>query len=404
MLVVEYLVIIRENNIKCSNIKTFNNLLQTDANISISKNKLSYKDKEFEYEVKFGKIKNTEENYFHLTFKSSKEQIDDFTSLLKAIKSILYIADKTPQILYDGISLHYSHLAYPHIFEIENLMRKLITKFMLTNVGIDWISNRIPKDVKDSINQSNKDSTFLHNVDFIQLKSFLFSENYPSHKENLIQKLKKAKDLSELNLEEIKELLPNSNWERYFSQIVDISKEKLSNKWDDLYELRCRIAHNRVFNRYDYDKVKELTEELRSIILKVINNLDKIDISEQERDDITDIIVSNFNQSFGDFLVFWKELIWHINVLSQKTILIEFPKSALLPEHRNISKNLSLLFNNGIIDSFMYQEIRHLTEIRNQIVHNNTIHLSQIELLNNIERARELIGKIKTLIKNYTDK
>jgi len=401
MLVVEYLVIIRENNIKCSNIKTFNNLLQTDANISISKNKLSYKDKEFEYEVKFGKIKNTDENYFHLTFKSSEEQIDDFTSLLKAIKSILYIADKTPQILYDGISLHYSHLAYPHIFEIENLMRKLITKFMLTNVGIDWISNRIPKDVKDSINQSNKDSTFLHNVDFIQLKNFLFSENYPNHKENLIQKLKKAKDLNELNLEEIKELLPSSNWERYFSQIVDISKEQLSNKWDDLYELRCRIAHNRIFNKYDYEKVKELAEELKDIILKVINNLDKIDISEQERDDITEIIASNFNQTFGDFIIFWKELIWHINVLIQKTILKSNPDLARPSEYRNISKSLIMLRDNQIIDRHMYQEFKYLTDLRNQIVHNNTIHLSQAELLNNIEKSRELIGKIKTLIKKY---
>jgi len=404
MLIVEYLVIIREHNIKCSNIKTFNNLLQTDANISISKNKLFYKENEFEYEVKFGKIKNTDENYFHLIFKSSEGQIDDFTSLLKAIKSILYIADKTPQILYDGISLHYSHLAYPHIFEIENLMRKLITKFMLTNVGIDWISNRIPKDVKDSINQLNKDSTFLHNVDFIQLKNFLFSENYPNHKESLIQKLKKARDLNELNLEEIKELLPNSNWEKYFSQIVDISKENLSNKWDDLYELRCRIAHNRVFNKYDYSKVKELSEELKDIILKVINNLDKIDISEQERDDITEIIANNFNQTFGDFIIFWKELIWHINLLIQKTISINTPNATLLPEYKNISKNLTLLFSNGIIDSVMYHEIRQLTNIRNHIVHNDTTHLSQVELLNYIEIARELIGKIKSVIKIYESK
>ena len=155
-----------------------------------------YKKIEILYDLNFGKVKNTGETYFHLSFEcNDNNRIEEFTELLKSVKSILYIINKTPQTLYDGISLYYSNLAYPLIFEIENLMRKLITKFMLTNVGVNWIKDRIPDDVKNSINSSNKDLTYLHNIDFIQLKNFLFSEKYTAHKDHLIQKLRTAKKL-----------------------------------------------------------------------------------------------------------------------------------------------------------------------------------------------------------------
>jgi hypothetical protein len=34
-------------------------------------------------------------------------------------------------------------------YEIENLMRKLITKFMLANVGLGWSSDNIPEEVRN---------------------------------------------------------------------------------------------------------------------------------------------------------------------------------------------------------------------------------------------------------------
>ena len=124
--------------------------------------------------------------------------------------------------LYDGISQYYAEKAYPEIYEIENLMRKLITKFMLVNVGADWISDKVPDDVKNSINQDNKESTYLHNVDFIQLKNFLFSEKYTVSRDKLVNKLKTTSNLNELNLEELKKMIPTSNWDRYFSNEICI--------------------------------------------------------------------------------------------------------------------------------------------------------------------------------------
>lgn len=78
--------------------------------------------------------------------------------------------------------MYYSQQAYPIIYEIENLMRQLITKFMLINAGLRWEKERTPEDVRKSINDKNKEPTVLYNVDYIQLSNFLFKEIPPDYK------------------------------------------------------------------------------------------------------------------------------------------------------------------------------------------------------------------------------
>lgn len=370
MLKIEYLVFIENQNIKSSNEKTFNHLLQSDPEITISKNKLSYKELHVNYLLESGKVKNTGESYFHLSIECDNDKrIEEFIELLRAVKSILHLINKTPQTLFDGISLYYSNLAYPQIFEIENLMRKLITKFMLTNVGINWIKDRVPDDVKNSISSSNKDMTYLHNVDFIQLKNFLFSENYTAHKDYLIQKLRKAQTIEELKLEEIKALIPMSNWEKFFSTNVDISKENLSKKWDELYGLRCKIAHNRTFEKSDYEKVKSLSIEVKDVISKAILNLDKINISEIESTLLTETVAGNFNFGLGEYLSEYSEMTRLIYMLVENKIFNMFPEQKPNYSRRSIVGDLTRLSNHGLLNEDLHNEIRNFIYLRNKIVH-----------------------------------
>lgn len=370
MLKIEYLVFIENQNIKSSNEKTFNYLLQSDPEITISKNRLSYKELHVNYLLESGKVKNTGESYFHLSIECDNDKrIEEFIELLRAVKSILHIINKTPQTLFDGISLYYSNLAYPQIFEIENLMRKLITKFMLTNVGINWIKDRVPDDVKNSIISSNKDMTYLHNVDFIQLKNFLFSENYTAHKDHLIQKLRKAQTIEELKLEEIKALIPMSNWEKFFSTNVDITKENLSKKWDELYGLRCKIAHNRTFEKSDYEKVNSLSIEVKDVISKAILNLDKINISEIESTILTETVAGNFNFGLGEYLSEYSEMTRLIYMLVENKIFNIFPEQKPNYSRRSIVGDLTRLSNHGLLNEDLHNEIRNFIYLRNKIVH-----------------------------------
>ncbi|ELV8738233.1 hypothetical protein QNF08_004549, partial [Vibrio vulnificus] len=142
-------------------------------------------------------------------------------------------------------------------------MRLLITKFMLTKIGLGWTKERVPTDVQQSINSNNTDANYLNNVDFIQLKNFLFSENYPNHKDSLIKKLKSAKDFANLELDDIKSLIPESNWDRFFQPLVGCEADFLKKRWDQLYELRCKVAHNKDFNKTNLEDVSKLALELK---------------------------------------------------------------------------------------------------------------------------------------------
>jgi len=392
-LIVEYLVIIDNKSIKATNAKSFNNLLQSDPDISITSEGVTYKDLVVEYELETGKVDKGGDTYFHLTFQCNNiSKIETYILLLRAVKSVLHLANKAPQTLYDGVSLHYSQLAYPLIFEAESLMRKLITKFMLANVGVDWVKDRVPDDVKTSINKGNSDLTYLHNVDFIQLKNFLFSENYPTHKDALIRKLKGAKSLEELEIDELKGLIPTSNWDRFFSEKVDTPKEQLAKQWDELYDLRCKVAHNRTFDKGDYDNVVNLHGHLCGVLEKAIKNLAKIAISSDEREIMTETIASNFHHGLGTLVVAWNELERVANELVKCKL---YPQEEDPKPNRRFREAVELLFANGVIDGKTFAAIQFVYRFRNTAIHEVRGGYSEDELQNSIEIIRDLVTRLR---------
>lgn len=366
-LVVEYLVFVDSKIVKCADINSFEHLLQSDPEIEIKDKKIEFK-KLFliDYSIQSGNIGDTEKVYFHLKFSVTKtSEIDELTELLRHVKSVFSIVTTKPQILYDGISQYYANRAYPRINDIENLMRKLITKFMLMNVGADWTKEKVPDDVKNSINSDNRDSTYLHSVDFIQLKNFLFSEKYNTRKDKLIDILKKSEDLSELNLNELKLMIPKSNWDRYFSKEIPISQDKLSKQWSELYILRCKIAHNKTFNKIEFTRVKELIENLKPIIEKAIEKLDHIAISKIDRENLEEEIVGNFSQKHGEFLSLWKDF----ESLIFDTVDAKIEDKGLVFTPRNFLRDLNLLIKERYFNHLTTININSLRLIRNRIVH-----------------------------------
>ncbi|WP_375562944.1 Swt1 family HEPN domain-containing protein [Bernardetia sp. OM2101] len=369
MIAVEYLVFIDSKNVKCKDEKSFRHLLQSDPDIIIKDSKIHFKNTfKVNFSIQSGKIGETEQVYFHLMFSVNNEaHIDNLIELLRSVKSVFSIMTTSPQVLYDGISQYYAEKTYPIIYHIENLVRKLITKFMLVNVDINWTNEKVPDDVRSSINVENKDTTYLHNVDFIQLKNFLFSEKYSVSKDKLIKKIKEINKSSDIDLEELKNLIPTSNWDRYFSKEINISKEKLVKKWTDLYDLRCKIAHNKTFSKSDFTKVTNLTDELNPIFQKAIQNLDSIDVSENDRVNLEEEVAGNFNPVLGEFISQWRKL--EITTKIVVTRLIDNKEIKKDVKGRSFVKDIILLKNIDIISNENYIEVKKLRQLRNQIVH-----------------------------------
>ncbi|PEB13586.1 HEPN domain-containing protein [Bacillus thuringiensis] len=299
---VEYLITVKANSDFCADIKGFNSLLESNKNISINAGKIAYKDIVVKYEIHTDHLEKENQRFFYTKFQFVDiNRLKDFENLLSNIREIIFKTGNAPQILWDDISFYYSKEAYPLIFEVENLMRKLITKFMLTNVGIGWTKENIPAEVKDSV-KGSKDETpdFLYKTDFIQLEKFLFKKYSSKPVDKLFENIKKVNNESDLKLDELMQFVPRSNWEKYFSDLVDCEGEYLSKRWEKLYDLRNKVAHNRGLIRKDYEEIVTLSEDIRGTLYKAIGSLDKITLTESQREEIAES-TSEFSV-FGSFI------------------------------------------------------------------------------------------------------
>jgi hypothetical protein len=206
----------------------------------------------------------------------------------------LNISNSEISTLWDDISIYYATQSYPLINEIENLMRNLILKFMIVNVGMDWSNKVVPKDVKQKITNKEKinseQTNFrladkLHNADFIVLSEFLFEKYRNKEVGQLDNLISSKKPEDKISFEDLKkDYFPVSNWDRYFSDLIKYKGEILKSQWDKLYELRNKVAHNKTIEKKDFDEIKNLTSIIKPKLEEAINNLAKVELTPEQKE------------------------------------------------------------------------------------------------------------------------
>lgn len=385
---VEYLVIVDTSNSFCASEEAFNNLFRTNSKLTLRNGKMKYKNLEVEYKVQTKNLETQEsrlenKRFFHIhLICSDVSKIDVFEELLRVVRDLLHKASEVHQTLWDDISFYYSRRAYPQIHEIENLMRKLITKFMLTNVGLAWTKDNIPEEVKNSVRSSKKDekADYLYKTDFIQLANFLFEEYSPLAVTSLFEKLKKTTNIDDISLSDLKDFVPKSNWEKYFSAIVECDAEYLQKRWEKLYNLRNQIAHNSSLRRSDYEEVLKIVEELKKELEKAIKGLDKIHVSNEDKEVVAENLASGTNEAFLGFLNEYKFL---------EKILFSLASKLGDNSHKPLN-GIKILKDRGIINSNTAKEIKNLQAIRNLIVHSSSFSPNQDDINEWTKRCTKL--------------
>ena len=296
---VEYLIILKQDDKFCSSVESFKKFISLDDDLSIEGDEIILKVKPnnvfiCEIEISTGLIKDIKERYFKVKLtKRTSIDIDSYNSLCRKIKKIAKrINPENVKIntLWDDIGREYSFKAYPLINEVENLMRKLITQFLLINVGMDWHDKALHDDLQEKIKSKTKDNyemkDELYNTDFIQLSDVLFKKYRDIGLSRLDNIILSAQKKGKLELDQIIGILPISNWERYFSEIIDFDEDKLKDKWKKLYSFRNEVAHNNFLSRASYEQIKALHKELTNLLNETIDNLDKIQLKTTEKDEI----------------------------------------------------------------------------------------------------------------------
>jgi len=306
MVRVEYLFPFNTKDGVCKDVKSFNSLLSVHSDIDITTDKIEYKGSSYNYKVSLDEVINQNYSVFHVTF-SFKRTTPKFRDMLKAVRKVVGVHIKDDiQIIWDGVGFEWSTELYPKIYKVENNLRKLISKFMLVNLGLGWHKSSVPSDIKNNIKTTNykENHAILYEVDFIQLAHFLFKpysikdiNSLPSIIDKMLDK-----ELSEADKSEIENYIPKNNWDRYFSEIVEMESEQLKSKWTKLYDIRNKIAHNKSLKLNDFEEGRDLCDLLLPIIEDAIESLEKIYIAEEERETISLNSMATINDAIKPFI------------------------------------------------------------------------------------------------------
>ncbi|MBI1937010.1 MAG: hypothetical protein HYS25_02695 [Ignavibacteriales bacterium] len=395
---VEYLLVIDNDSSAalyslCDDEKGLLKLICRDSDIKIKNNKVEYKAEYIsDIKIKTDLIKDKKQRYFFVSFHFNKEEnkIELFTSFLHNFRISINAAGAQIETLWDDVSFYYSNIGYGYIHRIENLMRKLITFFMITTIGKEWVNETTPLVVKDVIakNKRKQYIDILYQIDFIHLSDFLFKNYQRGNINELYIQIRNANAITELNLEELKTYLIKSNWDRFFSSIVDCDDNYIQKRWEELYELRCKIAHNVILRKDDLDRIIKLSDEVEEKLQKAIDNIERIEIPAEERETIAENMAGSINYYMGEFINYWR--------IFERT-LEDFIKENSSKNFINLSLSgrLNELVKNNSISKEEFDEYREILQFRNILVHGSAIDQDE-------EIIKLQIAKIKSLLSNLT--
>jgi len=315
----QYLAVTNKTNCICEDHFAFNRLLLVNSKIKIFGKNLLYTDEnlkiETEYAIHSGCISDLSQFFLNISItlcSNTKSVCEIDIDKLNIIRKIIFANLKqlnskvSINTLWDDISLYYSCKAYPFIAKIENLMRKFIMEQMFLKFGSEWYEQRMPNEVKDQISKKkdfNKALLFenpLYEADFIHLSQFFFKQYRLADLQKLDNYIRNKKSREDIDMKVLQSFISESNWDRFFSsQLRNIDEKYLSKKWEQLYVLRIKIAHNKDFSKTDFNDVLSLTSDLEEKIFSKLEsnpNFEQIydlELSVQENKN-SDILYSMF--------------------------------------------------------------------------------------------------------------
>ena len=320
------------------------------------------------------------QRYFHVRFAATDcdtdEKLDKFSAFLRAVRTIMTKVGGQPETLWDDISFHYARNAYTLIHRVENLMRKLIANFMLVTVGAEWVDESAPREVKEVIGKNKRKEylNVLHQIDFIHLADFLLRPYSTVNSDEVYGLLKTAATIDDLN--QIKTLIPQSNWARYFSALVDCDDEYLKKRWEELYQLRCQVAHNAIVSKTDFGRVATLVGELEGKLEDAIKKLPQVEVPRAEVEQVAENAASSMSEKVGEFISIWREL--------EKRILKAADEDG--QRHLSFRKAVEDLKASGKLSDEEFSRALSLSHFRNRLVH-STGHSPEKDEIANATRS-----------------
>jgi len=163
----------------------------------------------------------------------------------------------------------------------------------------------------------------------------------------------------------------------------------LQKRWTKLYDLRCKVAHNAVLSKVDFEDIDDLVAELRPILEGAIRNLPQVSVPAEEVETIAENVATNMNALVGEFISIWR--------LLEELLFSKWRDFGNLDARTNIREAARSLRYLGRISIQDYAELQYLVKIRNQIVHNGAATFTEGQIRNVIEQILGLMQRLSEL-------
>lgn len=416
---VEYLVIVDQDRRDCKTEKAVRNLLSTIDNLEIDAHKLKYPGVVAHLDVKTGDSKAGGHRYIVLHFRlGERSATEKFEVLLGEIRTLLQTSfgRQNFQELWNDISREHASAAYPRINGVENLMRRLFTRFMVVHLGGNWTSEGAHEALKESVktretakskkNLKGKEDlvelsevpnqTLLYQLDFIDLSDFLFHKfpRIPLHKQAAI--IEKAMSNTEINLEELKRFVPRSNWELYFSKILTVEEKDLEASLTQLYDLRNCVAHNRGFTRGDLTKVAKLCDSISATLESALRNFEKLDVPPEDKEAILLESPSPGNNLLWDFIQEYNSLVHDCIRLAEHIAVIARGPGKGGAGSSEFLTAVQLCEDHGLVSSATASIMRSAHSIRNRTLRSDEL---DSETSNRLGAWLQIVKKLRITVR-----
>lgn len=352
---------------------------------------LLFDEKELSFLLQKNDVEKSDEVIFRLMIEAAGDEIqqikvlEELDELLKGINK-QFGRPFSINTIWNDVSLYYGKKLYPAISEVENKLRKIIYLFMLKTVGSNWIKTNAPekvqKDIKGVIEKNNKDEEdiqeeWLSYADFITLGYFL-TVPYALRPDvkGLLNRLKQyeCNDIDSENKSEkrltsdiLKQLSeeyePKSNWDRYFSDSLQVKTSgRFMKEWSSLYNIRNMVAHGKQIKKEDFDKAQNLIKNFSGMFDECIDMIDTLKITDDEAEAVGDVAKQMLYDSVISFSIKKEKEYESLNIL--KAYLKAFR------EKSNTTKDSTsfeaFIIRNDILDNNILEEDEEQTNLQDE--------------------------------------
>lgn len=399
---VGYLAIMRNKGTFCGSSQAFVRLMEVDEAILIRDGAIYYSGQTAcDFKIIEGSVTLRDQRYFEINLVWDGDPDGDqigltrFKATMKAVRNAIRKADGEVAVIRDDLSSHYAFRSYPLIHEIENLMRRIIATFMLINIGREWVTDALPSDVQQAANNKKRKSTpdkeqgadyfnVLYALDFIHLGQILFDRYTPLQVQDLYSVIEDAKTAEDL--ESLRAYVPQSNWSRYFAKLIECEGDYLQTRWNKLYDLRCKVAHNATVTVSDHQEIVKLVDEIKPHLEQALAKLHEVKVPPDDIEVVAESAARNVNSAVGQFIASWQRL--------EASIMRRIDHDTTKTRH--VTPTAEELYDSCLLDSSGRDGFRELRLLRNKVVHGPSGEIPSETILGAVTAIQALIETVES--------